>query len=65
MPAISKDPGIDLHLVSGNYQQLTGPINKSFTPVTSIFGSMQAGKTISFFPGKVIGLYCTCWMALF
>jgi quercetin 2,3-dioxygenase len=50
MPAISKDPGIDLHLVSGNYQQLTGPINKSFTPVTAIFGSMQAGKTISFFP---------------
>ncbi len=50
MPAISEDPGIDLRLVSGNYQEQTGPIDRSFTPVTSIFGTLQANKTVSFYP---------------
>lgn len=50
MPLISDDAGIDLRLASGNYRQLAGPINRSFTPVTAIFGSMQPNKTISFFP---------------
>lgn len=52
MPPVSDDPGIDLRLASGTYRQLTGPVNRSFTPVTSIFGTMQAGKTISFFPNE-------------
>src|SRR5690606_8712096 len=48
MPAISNDAGIDLRLVSGTYQQLSGPVNRSFTPVTSIFGSMETNKTVRF-----------------
>ncbi|GAA0544069.1 pirin family protein [Chitinophaga japonensis] len=48
MPAISKDAGIRLHLASGTYQQLTGPVNRSFTPVTAIFGSMDINKTVRF-----------------
>ncbi len=45
MPAVSNEEGIDLKLASGNFQNLAGPI-KSFTPITSIFGSMHADKSI-------------------
>jgi len=47
MPAITTEAGTDLRLASGIYKGLNGPIT-SFTPVTSIFGTLQAGKNISF-----------------
>lgn len=47
MPLIFDEPGIELRLASGSYQNRTGPI-ASFTPVVSVFGSVQAGKRFSF-----------------
>ena len=47
MPAITTEAGTDLRLASGTYKGLNGPIT-SFTPVTSIFGTLPAGKNISF-----------------
>ncbi len=51
MPRIADEPGIDLHLVSGTYDDLQGPINPP-TPVTAIFGTMEGGENIDFFPNE-------------
>jgi len=47
MPAISNEAGVDLHLASGTYQDLKGPITP-FTPVTAIFGTLETDQSIDF-----------------
>jgi len=46
MPLVFNEEGIDLRLASGEYNNLTGPL-KSHTPITSLFGKVGAGKTVS------------------
>jgi redox-sensitive bicupin YhaK (pirin superfamily) len=43
MPMLFNEGGIDLRLASGQYKDLTGPI-QSFTPVVAVFGSVKANK---------------------
>lgn len=43
MPALFEDKEIDLHLASGVYEGLQGPM-KSFTPITAAFGTVPANK---------------------
>lgn len=45
MPSLFPDDGIQLQLASGQYEDLSGPI-QSFTPVTSVFGTIASGKNI-------------------
>ena len=47
MPRVFSDEGNELRLASGSYDQLEGPI-QSFTPVTSIFGTVRSGITFQF-----------------
>jgi quercetin 2,3-dioxygenase len=47
MPVVFKEEGNDLRLASGSYDILQGPI-QSFTPVTSIFGSVRSGLDFQF-----------------
>ena len=47
MPQVFNVEGNDLRLASGHYDQLKGPI-QSFTPVTSIFGSVRSGLEFQF-----------------
>lgn len=46
MPLLFDEEGVDLRLASGTYGELQGPI-RSFTPVTSVFGTVQGGKTLT------------------
>ena len=46
MPALFEEDGIDLRLASGSYGDHTGVL-QSYTPVTSIFGTVPNGKTIT------------------
>jgi redox-sensitive bicupin YhaK (pirin superfamily) len=45
MPLLFAEEGSGLRLASGNYGKLKGPI-KSFTPVTTAFGSVAQNKTL-------------------
>ena len=47
MPRVFSEEGNELRLASGSYDQLEGPI-QSFTPVTSIFGTVRSGITFQF-----------------
>ena len=47
MPQVFNVEGNELRLASGHYDQLKGPI-QSFTPVTSIFGSVRSGLEFQF-----------------
>ncbi|KIO76580.1 pirin [Pedobacter lusitanus] len=44
-PEVLKQEGVHLRLVSGEYEEQTGPM-KSFTPVTTIIGEIQQGKRV-------------------
>lgn len=44
-PEVLKQEGISLRLVSGEYDEQTGPM-KSFTPIVSIVGEIQKGKQV-------------------
>lgn len=44
-PEISKQEGVSLRLISGEYEGQTGPM-KSFTPIISIIGKIQKGKYV-------------------
>jgi redox-sensitive bicupin YhaK (pirin superfamily) len=57
-PRILQQEGVDLRLASGEYEGITGPL-KSFTPVTSISGSISQGKRVqlSAVPGYWTLLY--------
>lgn len=46
MPAVAAAEGVALTLVSGNYEGKTGPL-KNFTPITAIWGGIQAGKSVT------------------
>ena len=46
-PFVLEQDGVDLRLVSGDYDGSTGPL-KSITPFVSIVGSVQAGKRVQF-----------------
>lgn len=43
MPSVLQQSGTDLKLVSGNYDGQKGPIDKSFTPIISVMGSISKG----------------------
>jgi len=45
MPDVLSADGVYLKLASGQYDHMEGPI-KSFTPVTSIFGSIEANRSV-------------------
>lgn len=47
MPSVFNRDGVALKLASGRFENATGPL-RSFTPVTSIFGTVQAGNTLQF-----------------
>ncbi len=47
MPLISNEKGIELKLASGSYNGIAGPL-KSHTPITSIFGKVDPGKSLTF-----------------
>ena len=57
-PQVLQQEGVDLHLASGIYEGKTGPM-KSFTPVTSIIGSIKKSKQVQFMakPGYWTLLY--------
>jgi len=45
MPDVLTGDGVHLKIASGNYHGVQGPI-RSFTPVTSIFGSIEGGNIV-------------------
>jgi redox-sensitive bicupin YhaK (pirin superfamily) len=47
MPAILEQPGVDLRLASGQFENTSGPI-KTLTPITTFFGSARANTTLGF-----------------
>lgn len=51
MPAVLQQPGTSLKLVSGEYDGQQGPLNKSFTPVISVMGTIEKGSSVRF-PAK-------------
>jgi len=57
-PEILRQEGVDLRLVSGKYEEETGPL-KSFTPVISIIGTIEKGRRVQFsaMPGYWTLLY--------
>ncbi|NLR68575.1 pirin family protein [Chitinophaga varians] len=46
MPAVAQAEGVQLTLVSGNYEGKTGPL-QNFTPIIAIWGAIQAGKSVT------------------
>ncbi len=58
LPKIFGSKEVDLRLVSGNYDNVNGPIN-SYTPVISIFGEIKRGQRIQlmFQPGYWTVIY--------
>ncbi|MCW3466570.1 pirin family protein [Chitinophaga nivalis] len=46
MPPVAVAPGVQLTLVSGDYENKTGPL-KNFTPITAIWGNVEAGKEVT------------------
>ncbi|QHS63865.1 pirin family protein [Chitinophaga agri] len=48
MPRIFEQDGVNLRLVSGQFEGKTGPVNISFTPVISAVGEIANGKEIEF-----------------
>lgn len=48
MPAVLQQPGTSLKLVSGEYDGQQGPLNKSFTPVISVMGTIEKGTSVRF-----------------
>jgi redox-sensitive bicupin YhaK (pirin superfamily) len=46
-PGILQQEGVNLRLVSGEYEGVTGPL-KSFTPVLSIIGTIEKGRRVQF-----------------
>ncbi|NIG54597.1 pirin family protein [Chitinophaga sp. Cy-1792] len=46
MPHIPAHPGVHLKLVGGEYEGLKGPL-QNFTPITAIWGSLDAGTAVS------------------
>lgn len=58
MPAVAGQEGVDLKLVSGEYDNHTGPL-QNFTPIVSIWGTVAAGKkvTLTATPGYWTMLY--------
>jgi quercetin 2,3-dioxygenase len=45
MPLLFNEEGVDLRLASGHYNNTAGPI-KTFTPVTTAFGTVKANKQL-------------------
>jgi redox-sensitive bicupin YhaK (pirin superfamily) len=58
LPTVLEQKGVSLRLASGTYDGEVGPI-KSFTPVTTVIGEVEAGKHIQFMatPGYWTLLY--------
>ena len=48
MPDVLKQEGTALKLVSGNYDNQKGPLDKSFTPVISVMGTIKKGTGVRF-----------------
>lgn len=48
MPRILEQDGVNLRLVSGQFDGKTGPVNISFTPVISAVGEIANGKEVEF-----------------
>ncbi|NML20276.1 pirin family protein [Pseudoflavitalea sp. G-6-1-2] len=46
MPSVLQQPGTDLKLVSGNFDGQKGPLEKSFTPIISVMGSISQGTSL-------------------
>ncbi len=46
-PQVLRQEGVHLRLASGTYDGETGPL-KTYTPIISIVGELQKGKTVSF-----------------
>ncbi|WP_436491162.1 pirin family protein [Chitinophaga sp. ARDCPP14] len=46
MPAVAVKEGVHLTLVGGDYEGKTGPL-KNFTPITAIWGNVEAGKAVT------------------
>ncbi|PSL45506.1 hypothetical protein CLV51_104211 [Chitinophaga niastensis] len=46
MPVVAIADGVHLTLVSGDYENKKGPL-KNFTPITAIWGSVDAGKEVT------------------
>jgi len=55
MPAISEDPGIDLHLASGTYHILTSPITIIHPCNFHIWYTCRPIKQSAFFPTEATG----------
>lgn len=47
LPEVLKSDGVSFRLASGDYDGCTGPI-RHFTPVITMIGEMQAGRSLSF-----------------
>ncbi len=48
LPAVLQQEGTALKLVSGDYDGQKGPLDKSFTPVISVMGTIKKGTSVRF-----------------